>query len=73
MQGFDRLLVAMFFAIVVQAFAVSSYAQNVTSGDKVQSTTAPGTELSPEKRKLALAMLKMSEAEARTLPPDLRC
>jgi hypothetical protein len=53
--------------------AVNSQAQSAAGAAKTESTTAPANDLSPEKRKLALTMLRTGEAEARSLPPDLRC
>lgn len=68
-----RLLAMLFMAILVQAQDTASHVQSLSSSEKLKSTTAPTSTLSPEKRKLALSMLKLGEAEARTLPPDLRC
>ncbi|PYX93059.1 MAG: hypothetical protein DMG67_05260, partial [Acidobacteria bacterium] len=72
MQGCRLLTAMLFMAILVQPQDTASRAQNPSNGENPKSTTTPGT-LSPEKRKLALSMLRTSETEARGLPPDLRC
>src|SRR5215472_16988454 len=65
-------MLVLVLVVLVRAQNVADRAQNLPSTEKPTSTTAPANDLSPEKRKLALSMLRTGEAEARTLPPDLR-
>jgi hypothetical protein len=64
--------ILMLSANLMSALGASSYGQDAAIGKQAQPPTGHVSELGPEKRKIALSMLKTGEAEARTLPPDLR-
>jgi hypothetical protein len=72
MQAFRLLITALFIAVLVQAQDLIRTAQDPNSGEKPKASTAPANALSLDRGKLALTMLRNGEAEARTLPPDLR-
>src|SRR5947208_3056853 len=61
-----------FVSIVASGQEVSRQVQTVTGGEGLQGERKPKKELTSEERKTAASLLKISEAEARALKPDLR-